>query len=239
MQKRTNAVAVYPEYLADLNTLVCPSNPAGANALELWDQGQTPSSLWSGDGEVIQPFANDGIVQPCEVYEHPYIYFGWLVEQRMTDDKVNPLTGNTNAQDFEINIKALLAKLDSAPEEAIKTTEEDFELPEGTGSGDGKLIYRLREGIERFLITDVNDPASTARAQSEIGVMWDTISDDEAFHFNHVPGGSNVLYLDGHVAFLKLANKYGNTFPMNQGGFVLHEFSHMKYEEEEDDEDDN
>ncbi len=39
---------------------------------------------------------------------------------------------------------------------------------EGYGNGGGNTIYRLREGIERFLITDINNPASNARAQSEI-----------------------------------------------------------------------
>ena len=32
--------------------------------------------------------------------------------------------------------------------------------------------------------------------------MWDNIS-TEVYDFNHVPGGSNVLYMDGHVEFLK------------------------------------
>jgi beta-lactamase regulating signal transducer with metallopeptidase domain len=34
-------------------------------------------------------------------------------------------------------------------------------------------IYRLREGIERFLITDINNPAASALAQSIIPVVWE------------------------------------------------------------------
>ena len=34
-------------------------------------------------------------------------------------------------------------------------------------------IYALREGVERWLITDVNNPGGSARAQSTIAVMWD------------------------------------------------------------------
>lgn len=82
--------------------------------------------------------------------------------------------------------------------------------PMGTGNSD--TIYRLREGIERFLITDINDPASSARAQSEIWVMFDTISTQVKF-FNHVPGGSNVLYMDGHVEFIR----YPGRVPVNKG----------------------
>ena len=32
--------------------------------------------------------------------------------------------------------------------------------------------------------------------------MWDVTSTDPSI-FNHIPGGSNVLYMDGHVAFVK------------------------------------
>ncbi len=85
---------------------------------------------------------------------------------------------------------------------------------------------RLREGIERFNITDINNPAAGARAQSAIFVMWDAYGEQVSFmdqylaggtgndstgsgvlRFNHVPGGSNVLYMDGHVEFVKLEEK--------------------------------
>jgi prepilin-type processing-associated H-X9-DG protein len=41
--------------------------------------------------------------------------------------------------------------------------------------------------------------------------MWDTISTIVAggVSYNHVPGGCNTLYLDGHVMFIR----QGNTFP--------------------------
>jgi len=30
----------------------------------------------------------------------------------------------------------------------------------------------------------------------------------EAQNFNHVPGGSNILYMDGHVEFIKYPGEY-------------------------------
>ena len=46
-------------------------------------------------------------------------------------------------------------------------------------------------------------------AQSEIAVMWDAVlGGDFIQEFNHIPGGSNVLYLDGHVEFLKYPSKF-------------------------------
>jgi prepilin-type N-terminal cleavage/methylation domain-containing protein/prepilin-type processing-associated H-X9-DG protein len=77
--------------------------------------------------------------------------------------------------------------------------------------------FRLKEGIERFFITDINNPASGAMAQSTLPVMWDAWSSIVSWHgtdaggaarFNHIPGGSNVLYMDGHVEFVKFQSKY-------------------------------
>ena len=68
------------------------------------------------------------------------------------------------------------------------------------GSGAGDTLYRLREGIERFLITDINNPAGSAAAQSTIPLMWDRLGTTPRKFF-HIPGGSNVVYMDGHVEF--------------------------------------
>jgi len=70
---------------------------------------------------------------------------------------------------------------------------------------------RLKEGAERFFITDINNPVSAAQAQSTVWVMWDAYGQtfaegtypDGISRYNHVPGGSNVLYMDGHVEFVK------------------------------------
>lgn len=50
--------------------------------------------------------------------------------------------------------------------------------------------------------------------------MWDAFSvsagsqdwagGNPVFVFNHVPGGSNVLYMDGHVEYLR----YGSQYPI-------------------------
>ncbi|MBI1319938.1 MAG: hypothetical protein GC168_13500 [Candidatus Hydrogenedens sp.] len=86
--------------------------------------------------------------------------------------------------------------------------------------------YRLREGVERFLITDINNPGASAKAQSTLPVMTDTWGtakklsatiDDSAVGaisiFNHVPGGANVLFMDGHVSFLRYVPN-GGEFPV-------------------------
>jgi prepilin-type N-terminal cleavage/methylation domain-containing protein/prepilin-type processing-associated H-X9-DG protein len=92
------------------------------------------------------------------------------------------------------------------------------------GSTAPETLYRLREGVERFLITDINNPASSAQAQSSVPVMLDAWAQSGKFSdngpavarvevFNHIPGGSNVLYLDGHVGYVR----YPGDYPVRNG----------------------
>jgi len=77
---------------------------------------------------------------------------------------------------------------------------------ENLGNGGSNTCYRLREGVERFLVTDINNPAATAMAQSSIFIMWDHVGTSPNA-YNHVPGGGNAAYMDGHVEFIKYPGK--------------------------------
>jgi len=93
-------------------------------------------------------------------------------------------------------------------------------------------MHRLKEGIERFYITDINNPAASALAQSELIVMFDVWAAggiaswypgalSAQTSFNHIPGGSNVLYMDGHVEWVR----YGDKVPcLADGGRGTNEF---------------
>jgi prepilin-type processing-associated H-X9-DG protein len=109
-----------------------------------------------------------------------------------------------------------------------------FHTLTATGSGGQPAnpratIYRLKEGVERFMITDINNPAGSAQAQSSMAIMLDAISagtwqnGDTAgtIVFNHIPGGSNVLFFDGHVEFLKYT---AQTPPSSNGKFPVTPF---------------
>ncbi len=89
--------------------------------------------------------------------------------------------------------------------------DRDCTVEPGNGNAGGDTVYRLREGIERFVITNVADPAATSVAASEVFVMYDNVA-VRSEQFNHVPGGGNVLYMDGHVQFVK----YPGPPPINQ-----------------------
>jgi prepilin-type N-terminal cleavage/methylation domain-containing protein/prepilin-type processing-associated H-X9-DG protein len=223
---------LYPEYLNDFNVLICPSSPWNGTAVELWDEGKNPSTAWEEaheDGHL--PLAGNGVVEPCEVYEHPYVYLGWAI---------NPAWFQTDEDflDFEVALEEKREEIMNAPnwQAAKAAADEDLHLDAHNHGKqqvyDAGIAYRLREGIERFLITNINDAAGQAQAQSTLPVFWDEISGDDAAHFNHVPGGCNVLYMDGHVSFLRFIPQPGalfnnaNAFPVNAGGMIVHEMSH-------------
>lgn len=85
------------------------------------------------------------------------------------------------------------------------TVAEPDDFLAGHGNGHGDIVYRLREGGERLTVENIVDPAASAMAQSRLFVMHDWVS-TEAVNFNHTPGGSNVLFMDGHVEFIKYPN---------------------------------
>lgn len=63
--------------------------------------------------------------------------------------------------------------------------------------------------------TDSNNPVGSAKAQTDIAVMWDRIgvSGRSKDGFVHIPSGINMLYMDGHVEFSKYpadSGKIGN-----------------------------
>ena len=225
------ADTVFPEYLSDLNVLICPSFPGGADALETFDQGNTPSPLWeewTGLDSNNNPIgSNDGKVQPCEVMVEPYYYYGFALADALFPSELD-------FENFELALLGWSEEIDEAYDEggvpaARAFADGDWTLEdEGTAvplsNGQTDTVFRLREGIERFFITDINNPGASTEAQSTITVMHDAVS-EEVTHFNHLPGGANVLYMDGHVDFVKWVPgaEIENTFPVNLGGFLLHE----------------
>jgi len=213
---------MYPEYLADLNAMVCPSSVVGANAVEAWDEGKTNHMMWTQSA-----FSNNGIVEPCEITTHPYYYNGYAMSQTMFE--APDLAHNMSHFEEAVAVYGEgleMAHMDGGMQEARAYVDGDweFEFHGGQGEiGSQGSARRLREGIERFFITDVNNPAMSNQAQSEIMLMSDTIAPHPQ-HLNHVPGGANVLYLDGHVTFVNWVPNAGltNPFPMNEAGFALH-----------------
>jgi len=117
----------------------------------------------------------------------------------------------TNIQDNALMARALVSDSTSKPMGGILNLGDDQadSIRVALSFGQVESLF-IREGIERMLITDINNPGASAQAQSVIPVVWDTTkqdgewaSQDPITMYNHVPGGANILYMDGHVQFVK------------------------------------
>jgi prepilin-type N-terminal cleavage/methylation domain-containing protein/prepilin-type processing-associated H-X9-DG protein len=203
-----HAHGVYPDYLSDWNVIVCPSAISASAPEAMWDEGNTPSGNWQETAK-----SHDGIVEPCEIVEQPYTYTGFAFTNGMFQT-------DADFTSLEHEGPILTENLESDP----RIIDADWELDHHHFAY-FDVVYRLREGIERFFVTDINDASRGAEAQSTIVTMWDSLS-RRATHFNHAPGGSNVLFLDGHVEFVKYGGPRGAKFPVNEAGLMIHELSH-------------
>lgn len=223
---------IYPEYITDPNVFVCPSD--GENSADDFtaaDGTNLFGSLQDGiEAKTGRGCSHGGTC--ARAVDNSYAYFGWVLDRVDDDDPttaVAPLfavlvaagivdpedapapgtQGSTQAYNllYEVIVNEVLpAYLSSDWERLNNATVEDVEVAAGSGNGGGTTIFRLADGVERFMITDINDPTRSSAAQSTVFVMWDRASTNVSA-YNHIPGGSNVLYLDGHVEFVKYPGK--------------------------------
>ena len=224
--------ALIPDYLNDYRITICPSD-AGVSSQALEDQltaiqnGTLNSDPSYHDGDLNNDGYRDGTDQALWLSApRSYVYLPWIA------------TNQSEMAGIIENLKAWfgpgrpgvgpppLAFPDSDNDLRVNGTNQTYngQTVAATGNGGGNTLYRVREGIERFLITDINNAGASARAQSVVPVMYDFVASTEntgqfpgasamgqgVKKFNHLPGGSNVLYMDGHVAF----TRYPGDFPI-------------------------
>lgn len=174
--------AMYPEYVTDARILVCPSDILGR---EEFDNGR----WWAND--MIDRVGARPSIMPCRIDDISYHYIPWVFRDEWVMDEV---TLDFNADFFKGFVRALCA----AGRENPRTPSWQFR----DENDNCQKVLPLTQGISRFLITDINNPWRGHFSESDIPMLFDRISTN-AVDFNHVPGGSNVLYADGHVDFVK------------------------------------
>jgi len=211
--RMANLRSLYPEYLTDPNVLICPSGVTCRDALDEpgtavgWNTAPDKNACASGAWRNVPEDTVNGpnAFNPDWVNDGVYWYQAYLSTNMKTWVVWNAFFQYVIPTDLLPTVPSTSPEY---PHQVARALDRDLDLGgtsyEGFGSTPGgNTIYRLREGIERFLITDINNPAGSAMAQSEIVMMYDAVASD-ASKFNHIPGGCNVLYLDGHVEFVKL-----------------------------------
>ncbi len=250
--------AIYPEYLADANIAACPSD-SGADpvwmvgfppdiVLPRMPEGRDFQEMQDASIAIRDVISFDYYISAELARSYRYLgytstnleeFFGVQGAMTMQGSSSNALVtildlGDVRLKDFTRDL-SLYPSSDDWPGWVPDRLAQGTPRPEyageqySTGTAGTDTVFKLREGIERFLITDINNPGATAKAQSEVAVMWDTFGTSSSSDnrggttvFNHVPGGSNVLYLDGHVKFVKYPGKY----PIMDDDLLLKENGH-------------
>ncbi|MBP8131151.1 MAG: DUF1559 domain-containing protein [Candidatus Hydrogenedentes bacterium] len=203
-----DGMSVYPEYLNDWNILMCPSDSSAASNVNV-------EGRWYYDQDI-----QDSKLDPCAFTAESYLYLAWALNGRPGQDYLRSGMEPNDTAITATNVTSyidggFLAKLSGViisqvtAGPLVNKYDEDIEYTNSDGID--RILYRFREGIERFFITDINNPAASSEAQSTLPVFLDLVSTDVG-DFNHIPGGSNVLYLDGHVDFLR----YSTDFPVTR-----------------------
>ena len=173
---------LYPEYLSDAAILACPSNPE-----------YDPNHNFKLTVDHPEDGTPAGQVHPDCLDTTSYVYLGYMI---MNDD--NMLAGLASMTWASTAFPISNPNLNAWRDANVNVGSFGFS---GMGISGGDFLYRLNQGVDRFLIEDINTVfTGEETGASVIPIMWDQISTDIT-EFSHVPAGQNCLFLDGHVEF--------------------------------------
>jgi len=196
-----DAKEVFPDYLDDLNVLVCRSALVKFGGKpDRWytdetfaPEHTTPQMMEYARAHGLLTIL-DGIRPDLEcVTSQMYTYLPYAV---FTEEQAVFLWD-------ELSLRMSLGETDFM-RDPLRLLREDFYYNDnyvGHAPGGGDTYYRTRVGVSRVFIRDINDAAATAQSDSRIPVLFDTPVDDRRVVPAHFPAGGNVLFLDGHVEF--------------------------------------
>lgn len=235
-------VSIYPEYLTDMDVLLCPSadrvrgitannfrvvHPSWATGAPSWVPGSIKDAAQNNQTSppteaacrATGAFAGTQggySVKGCYPRtDSSYGYWPWVIDNSHFVETTSPSPWLNNPPAGSVHDWAnIMRAADQSTNLNVFTmfnnitARGDGSTSNGVANNAGKdvTMYRIKDGIERFLITDINNPGATAKAQSTVPVKYDMQVSEYGggtVEFNHTPGGSNLLYMDGHVEFVK------------------------------------
>jgi prepilin-type N-terminal cleavage/methylation domain-containing protein/prepilin-type processing-associated H-X9-DG protein len=188
---------MYPEYLTDAAIMACPSDPEYNPKVNF---RLTQATTLGGISFTA------GSVHPDCISTLSYVYVGYMMNS--DSESIAGLAVYTWADE--------ITPISNTATDGWRDRNMDLSSFGFTGSGNagGSDLNRLSTGVDRFLISDINQILTgDETGASVVPVMWDQIS-TAISEFSHVPAGSNILYLDGHVEFQRY-DKTSKTFPVS------------------------
>jgi prepilin-type processing-associated H-X9-DG protein len=181
--------ARYPQLSAEAGTLMYANVNAEGRAV--YPEYVTDVKLFVCPADPEAMAILEGVTRETAVQlidDQSYFFLGYLI---------------TNDEEMEAFAAAYKERLAEG-----SVFDTDLIVGEGKGTNGGDRLFVLREGIERFLITDINRASAATRAQSTVPLLIERPG-------NHpLPNGGqggSVLYMDGHVEFLKFPGKWPMT----------------------------
>ncbi|MFA6239361.1 MAG: prepilin-type N-terminal cleavage/methylation domain-containing protein [Candidatus Hydrogenedentales bacterium] len=202
-----NAKALYPEYLSDMGVLVCLSGlQSQGGEKDRWYVDETFAP------EYMNPDLYSYIPSTNPNQENPYYWDLKKLEGIRPDTECVTNQMYTYLPYAVVTEEQGLFLLDELERLMVlgvtNFMNREIVVPGGHGPGGSDTFYRTRIGVGRMFISNINDPAKDAVADSKIPVMFDSVSVQGSVVMPHQPLGGNVLFLDGHVEFRKYPDPY-------------------------------
>ncbi len=181
-----DVTTISPDYMTNFEPWVCPSS----GPKDVLDK-TNPDGWYREDGSPsIEVLRRDGASS--------YSYFGFAVPNNAWMEPVEA-------------VRPLLKAAFENPDQ-----NADWSSHPNSNVGDVTL-YRIHSGVARLLAEEGHIHPAGPDGLSRLAVMWDhlvggvtdgTVNYTEGLtpwklYLNHSPGGSNVLFLDGHVEFVE------------------------------------
>ncbi len=170
---------LYPYYVNDVSLMV---NPKRTDAPTLVKELEAALTQEPRDWEA-----------GARIFAKSYTYTGW----HTNNPEQLALLAEERFRMSQVDIRDSDAQLD---ESALQDLDSDFRQND-------VFIPRLREGVERFYITDINNPGASSNVMSNIVVMFETLQQPDNRRF---PRRYDALYMDGHVSSML----WGDDFPI-------------------------